>query len=86
MTYSDAIAALESCETGAELLLLLEAISEFDYWQSDPSVIHCGGAMCAPYVTLREHVLLWINTVFSVVSCGAPVSYTHLTLPTIYSV
>jgi len=31
MTYSDAITALESCETGAELLLLLEAISEFDY-------------------------------------------------------
>ena len=71
MTYSDAITALESCETGAELLLLLEAISEFDYWQSDPSVIHCGGAMCAPYVTLREHVLLWISTVFSVVNYGA---------------
>ena len=71
MTYSDAITALESCETGAELLLLLEAISEFDYWQSDPSVIHCGGAMCAPYVNTNTCELLWISTVFSVVSCGA---------------
>jgi len=27
MTYSDAITALESCESGAELLLILEAIT-----------------------------------------------------------
>ena len=60
MTYSDAITALESCESGAELLLILEAISELDYWQSDPSVIHCGGAMCAPYVNTNTSELLWI--------------------------
>ena len=71
MTYSDAITALESCESGAELLLLLEAISALDYWQSDPSVIHYGGAMCAPYVNTNTCELLWISTVFSVVSCGA---------------
>ena len=28
MTYSDAIAALETCETGAELLLTLDGIAE----------------------------------------------------------
>lgn len=28
MTYSDAIAALETCETGAELLLTLDEITE----------------------------------------------------------
>ena len=71
MTHSDAIVALESCESGAELLLLLEAISALDYWQSDPSVIHYGGAMCAPYVNTNTCELLWISTVFSVVSCGA---------------